>query len=77
MFCVSQMPLVVSGGPRWLGEMTWVSAEDSKNNCMVYSKGKRPPSSLFQHRTLRLLAKESDATMNQFYFIFHASALIL
>ncbi|XP_017537679.1 zinc finger protein ZFPM2b isoform X1 [Pygocentrus nattereri] len=33
------MPLVVSGGPRWLGEMTWVSAEDSKNNCMVYSKG--------------------------------------
>ncbi|KAI4892221.1 hypothetical protein NFI96_007614 [Prochilodus magdalenae] len=31
-------PLVVTGGPRWLGEMTWVSAEDSKNNCMVYSK---------------------------------------
>uniref|UniRef100_W5LCF3 Zinc finger protein, FOG family member 2b n=1 Tax=Astyanax mexicanus TaxID=7994 RepID=W5LCF3_ASTMX len=33
------VPLVLSGGPRWLGEMTWVSTEDSKNNCMVYSKG--------------------------------------
>ncbi|XP_066530482.1 zinc finger protein ZFPM2b [Hoplias malabaricus] len=33
------MPLVLSGGPKWLGEMTWVSPEDSKNNCIVYSRG--------------------------------------
>ncbi|XP_026851522.2 zinc finger protein ZFPM2b [Electrophorus electricus] len=26
------------GGPRWLMAMSWVSAEDPKSNCMVYSK---------------------------------------
>ncbi|XP_026798199.3 zinc finger protein ZFPM2b [Pangasianodon hypophthalmus] len=33
------VPLVLTGGPRWLMNVTWVSAEDSKNNCVVYSKG--------------------------------------
>ncbi|KAI5621772.1 zinc finger protein [Silurus asotus] len=33
------VPLVLIGGPQWLKTVTWVSAEDSKNNCVVYSKG--------------------------------------
>ncbi|XP_036372231.1 zinc finger protein ZFPM2-like isoform X1 [Megalops cyprinoides] len=32
-------PLVMSAGPRWLLDVTWLGAEDSKNNCVVYSKG--------------------------------------
>ncbi|KAK2864766.1 hypothetical protein Q7C36_003920 [Tachysurus vachellii] len=33
------VPLVLTGGPQWLMDVTWVSAEDLKNNCVVYSKG--------------------------------------
>ncbi|TTO31539.1 Zinc finger protein ZFPM2 [Bagarius yarrelli] len=33
------VPLVLTGGPGWLTDMTWVSAEDLKNNCVIYSKG--------------------------------------
>lgn len=36
---VLQVSLVLSGGPRWLMDMMWVSAEDGKSNCAVYSKG--------------------------------------
>uniref|UniRef100_A0A8C1T6M6 Zinc finger protein, FOG family member 2b n=1 Tax=Cyprinus carpio TaxID=7962 RepID=A0A8C1T6M6_CYPCA len=31
--------LALNGGPRWLTDMMWVSAEDGKSNCAVYSKG--------------------------------------
>ncbi|XP_077052746.1 zinc finger protein ZFPM2b [Siphateles boraxobius] len=34
-----KVSLVLSGGPRWLMDMMWVSAEDGKSNCAVYSKG--------------------------------------
>ncbi|XP_063041988.1 zinc finger protein ZFPM2b [Engraulis encrasicolus] len=33
------VPVVLSGGPRWLMDVNWQPAEDSKNNCIVYSKG--------------------------------------
>ncbi|XP_050991932.1 zinc finger protein ZFPM2b isoform X2 [Labeo rohita] len=34
-----KVSLVLNGGPRWLMDMMWVSAEDGKSNCAVYSKG--------------------------------------
>ncbi|XP_067282230.1 zinc finger protein ZFPM2b isoform X2 [Pseudorasbora parva] len=34
-----KVSLLLSGGPRWLMDMMWVSAEDGKSNCAVYSKG--------------------------------------
>lgn len=37
--CVLQVSLMLSGGPRWLMDMMWVSAEDGKSNCAVYSRG--------------------------------------
>lgn len=37
----STVPVVLSAGPRWLLDVTWQGAEDNKNNCVVYSKGKR------------------------------------
>lgn len=36
---VLQVSLMLSGGPRWLMDMMWVSAEDGKSNCAVYSRG--------------------------------------
>lgn len=33
--------MVLSAGPRWLLDVTWQGAEDNKNNCVVYSKGKQ------------------------------------
>ncbi|XP_031442090.1 zinc finger protein ZFPM2b [Clupea harengus] len=33
------VPVVLSAGPRWLLELSWLAAEDNKNNCIVYSKG--------------------------------------
>ncbi|XP_062386155.1 zinc finger protein ZFPM2b [Sardina pilchardus] len=33
------VPVVLSGGPRWLSDLSWLPAEDTKNNCIVYSKG--------------------------------------
>ncbi|XP_051992303.1 zinc finger protein ZFPM2-like [Xyrauchen texanus] len=33
-----KVSLLLSGGPRWLMDMMWVSAEDGKSNCAVYSK---------------------------------------
>ncbi|KAL2080119.1 hypothetical protein ACEWY4_023912 [Coilia grayii] len=33
------VPVVLSGGPRWLLSVSWQAAEDSRNNCIVYSKG--------------------------------------
>ncbi|XP_026139262.1 zinc finger protein ZFPM2-like [Carassius auratus] len=35
------VPLVLNAGPRWLLDVTWQGADDNKNNCVVYSKGKR------------------------------------
>ncbi|XP_036395068.1 zinc finger protein ZFPM2a [Megalops cyprinoides] len=35
----SSVPVALSGGPRWLLDVTWQGAEDNKNNCVVYSKG--------------------------------------
>ena len=37
----STVPVVLSAGPRWLLDVTWQGAEDNKNNCVVYSKGKQ------------------------------------
>ncbi|XP_048057910.1 zinc finger protein ZFPM2b isoform X1 [Megalobrama amblycephala] len=34
-----KVSLMLSGGPRWLMDMMWVSAEDGKSNCAVYSRG--------------------------------------
>ncbi|XP_005159618.1 zinc finger protein ZFPM2b isoform X1 [Danio rerio] len=34
-----KVSLVLNGGPRWLMDIMWVSAEDGKSNCAVYSKG--------------------------------------
>ncbi|KAK2887273.1 hypothetical protein Q8A67_015501 [Cirrhinus molitorella] len=34
-----KVSLVLNGGPRWLMDMMWVSAEDGKSNCAVYNKG--------------------------------------
>uniref|UniRef100_A0A673JRV3 Zinc finger protein ZFPM2-like n=1 Tax=Sinocyclocheilus rhinocerous TaxID=307959 RepID=A0A673JRV3_9TELE len=34
-----KVSLGLNGGPRWLMDMMWVSAEDGKSNCAVYSKG--------------------------------------
>uniref|UniRef100_A0A672Q5I3 Zinc finger protein ZFPM2-like n=1 Tax=Sinocyclocheilus grahami TaxID=75366 RepID=A0A672Q5I3_SINGR len=34
-----KVSLALNGGPRWLMDMMWVSAEDGKSNCAVYSKG--------------------------------------
>ena len=31
---------MLSAGPRWLLELSWLAAEDNKNNCIVYSKGR-------------------------------------
>lgn len=39
MFFLSQVSLGLYGGPRWLRDMMWVSAEDGKSNCAVYSTG--------------------------------------
>lgn len=36
---VLQVSLMLSGGPRWLMDIMWVSAEDGKSNCAVYSRG--------------------------------------
>ncbi|KAJ7985604.1 hypothetical protein DPEC_G00353790 [Dallia pectoralis] len=36
----SSVPVVLCAGPRWLLDVTWQGAEDNKNNCVVYSKGK-------------------------------------
>ncbi|CAB1321346.1 unnamed protein product, partial [Coregonus sp. 'balchen'] len=33
------VPVVLTGGPRWLQDITWLAAEDGKNNCVVYSMG--------------------------------------
>ncbi|GAA6095722.1 zinc finger protein ZFPM2b [Tachysurus ichikawai] len=35
---IVKVPLVLTGGPQWLMDVTLVSAEDLKNNCVVYSK---------------------------------------
>ncbi|KAL1259946.1 hypothetical protein QQF64_010523 [Cirrhinus molitorella] len=35
------VPLVLNAGPRWLLDVTWQGTDDNKNNCVVYSKGKR------------------------------------
>lgn len=43
------VPVVLSSGPRWLLDVTWQGAEDNKNNCVVYSKGKRLGLSLLHH----------------------------
>lgn len=32
--------MVLTAGPKWLLDVTWQGVEDSKNNCIVYSKGK-------------------------------------
>lgn len=32
--------MVLTAGPKWLLDVTWQGVEDSKNNCVVYSKGK-------------------------------------
>uniref|UniRef100_A0A8C1IPH5 Zinc finger protein, FOG family member 2b n=1 Tax=Cyprinus carpio TaxID=7962 RepID=A0A8C1IPH5_CYPCA len=34
-----KVSLALNGGPRWLTDMMWVSAEDGKSNCAMYSKG--------------------------------------
>lgn len=34
-------PLVLNAGPRWLLDMTWQGSDDNRNNCVVYSKGKK------------------------------------
>ncbi|XP_059412813.1 zinc finger protein ZFPM2-like isoform X2 [Carassius carassius] len=34
-----KVSLGLNGGPRWLMDMMWVSADDGKSNCAVYSKG--------------------------------------
>ncbi|KAL4624756.1 zinc finger protein ZFPM2-like [Arapaima gigas] len=34
----SSVPVALSSGPRWLLDVTWLSVEDNKNNCIVYSK---------------------------------------
>uniref|UniRef100_A0A8C1QYE8 Zinc finger protein, FOG family member 2b n=1 Tax=Cyprinus carpio TaxID=7962 RepID=A0A8C1QYE8_CYPCA len=34
-----KVSLGLNGGPRWLMDMMWVSAEDGKSNCAVYSRG--------------------------------------
>ncbi|KAM9414886.1 zinc finger protein ZFPM2-like [Salvelinus alpinus] len=31
------VPVVLTGGPRWLQDVTWLAAEDGKSNCVVYS----------------------------------------
>jgi hypothetical protein len=36
----AQVPMVLTAGPKWLLDVTWQGVEDSKNNCIVYSKGK-------------------------------------
>lgn len=33
--------MVLTAGPKWLLDVTWQGVEDSKNNCIVYSKGNR------------------------------------
>ncbi|XP_073488243.1 zinc finger protein ZFPM2 isoform X3 [Aquarana catesbeiana] len=33
------VPLMLTDGPKWLLDVTWQGVEDSKNNCIVYSKG--------------------------------------
>ncbi|XP_038827389.1 zinc finger protein ZFPM2-like [Salvelinus namaycush] len=33
------VPVVLTGGPRWLQDVTWLAAEDGKSNCVVYSIG--------------------------------------
>ncbi|XP_035305509.1 zinc finger protein ZFPM2 isoform X3 [Cricetulus griseus] len=35
----AQVPMVLTAGPKWLLDVTWQGVEDSKNNCIVYSKG--------------------------------------
>lgn len=37
----AQVPMVLTAGPKWLLDVTWQGVEDNKNNCIVYSKGKR------------------------------------
>ncbi|KAJ8273109.1 hypothetical protein GJAV_G00097530, partial [Gymnothorax javanicus] len=34
-----KVPLALTKGSRWLQDLTWLGAEDNKNNCVVYSKG--------------------------------------
>ncbi|KAJ8268349.1 hypothetical protein COCON_G00135210 [Conger conger] len=34
-----EVPLALTEGSRWLLDLTWLGAEDNKNNCVVYSKG--------------------------------------
>ncbi|TRY95784.1 hypothetical protein DNTS_018332 [Danionella cerebrum] len=36
-----KVSLVVTGAPRWLMDITWVSAEDEKCNCSVYSRANK------------------------------------
>uniref|UniRef100_A0A4W5PHV1 Zinc finger protein, FOG family member 2 n=1 Tax=Hucho hucho TaxID=62062 RepID=A0A4W5PHV1_9TELE len=33
------VPVVLTGSPRWLQDVTWLAAEDGKSNCVVYSIG--------------------------------------
>ncbi|XP_078541703.1 zinc finger protein ZFPM2 [Lissotriton helveticus] len=35
----ASVPMVLTAGPKWLLDVTWQGVEDSKNNCIVYSKG--------------------------------------
>lgn len=35
----AQVPMVLTAGPKWLLDVTWQGVEDSKSNCIVYSKG--------------------------------------
>ncbi|XP_075438606.1 zinc finger protein ZFPM2 isoform X3 [Ascaphus truei] len=35
----AHVPMVMTGGPKWLLDVTWQGVEDNKNNCIVYNKG--------------------------------------
>lgn len=60
---VSQVSLALNGGPRWLTDMMWVSAEDGKSNCAMYSKGEnvffRPTNVFCQASVPESLNRES------------------
>lgn len=65
----STVPVVLSAGPRWLLDVTWQGAEDNKNNCVVYSKGKQAaPASCYlsaaQHTTPQSSIHSSSACLS-------------
>lgn len=51
----AQVPMVLTAGPKWLLDVTWQGVEDSKNNCIVYSKG-----NLVTPSPVSLVAPESE-----------------